>query len=428
MHIKHQLREINHSSLPSGGLLKDILYSQSNQVNKTKILTTRCQKIKEPKVKVHVPPFKGISPKPECTNIQPTSRRSCIQNTRQKRQKENFSWSTIFASLGGVNKKANRRSPQKTTNRTYHKEDQLYRHRVKMKRQMFSLPSPPQQEEKKVPEQKVQGTKPQTSEVRKREFKKILGSRKGSLVWRAGEIEKQLDFMLADNQLDIYKDAEVNMLKKELTDSRKMIRQLDVGVQTCAKFKNKESIEIHQELIIEAEEYVAAYNKIEPDSYIKEGKTRRRFRLKQDKQNEFVCPNCTFKGRTKEKVGKHVLDIHRNIFENILMRYGGYRGVSQTVTKNTSNKKFEKDITVEVDVHPIPVNKNVFYDAIDHPVPAEAPVKPPHPDKNDIEVIEVVQMNLEDTYKHDPRGAYELKKPNRWSRFKQVREINIHTL
>ena len=36
---------------------------------------------------------------------------------------------------------------------------------------MFSLPSPPQQEEKKVPEQKVQGTKPQTSEVRKREFK-----------------------------------------------------------------------------------------------------------------------------------------------------------------------------------------------------------------------------------------------------------------
>jgi hypothetical protein len=55
-------------------------------------------------------------------------------------------------------------------------------------------------------------------------------------------------------------------------------------------------------------------------------------------------------------------------------------------------------------------------------------VKPPHPDKNDIEVIEVVQMNLEDTFKHDPRGAYELKKPNRWSRFKQVREINIHTL
>ena len=132
---------------------------------------------------------------------------------------------------------------------------------------MFSLPSPPQQEEKKVPEQKVQGTKPQTSEVRKREFKKILGNGKGSLVWRAGEIEKQLNFMLADNQLDIYKDAEVNMLKKELTDSRKMIRQLVVGVQTCAKFKNRESIEIHQELIIEAEEYVGAYNKREPDSY-----------------------------------------------------------------------------------------------------------------------------------------------------------------
>lgn len=101
------------------------------------------------------------------------------------------------------------------------------------------------------------------------------------------------------------------------------------------------------------------------------------------------------------------------------MRYGGYRSVSQVVIKNMSNKKFEKDITVEVDVHPLPVQKDVFYDAIDHPVPAEAPVKQPNPDKNDIEVIEVVQMNLEDT---------ELKKPNRWSRFKQVREINIHTL
>ena len=293
---------------------------------------------------------------------------------------------------------------------------------------MFSLPSPPQQEEKKGRAKIVQSTEQRTSEVRKKEFKRILGSRKGSLVWREDVIEKRLNFMLADSQMKINKDAEVNMLKKELTDTRKMIRQLDVGVQTCAKFKNKESIEIHQELIIEAEEYVAAYNKIEPDSYIKEGKTRRRFRLKQDKQNEFGCPNCTFKARTKSKVEKHVLDIHRNIFENILMRYGGYRGVSQTVTKNTSNKKYEKDITVEVDVHPIPVNKNVFYDAIDHPVPAEAPVKPPHPDKNDIEVIEVVQMNLEDTFKHDPRGAYELKKPNRWSRFKQVREINIHTL
>ena len=72
---------------------------------------------------------------------------------------------------------------------------------------MFSLPSPPQQEEKKVPEQKVQGTKPQTSEVRKREFKKILGSRKGSLVWREDVIEKRLNFMLADSQMKINKDA-----------------------------------------------------------------------------------------------------------------------------------------------------------------------------------------------------------------------------
>ena len=414
MHIKYQLS--NHSSLRSEGLLKDIVYSQSNQVNNTKILTTRCQKIKEPKVKVHVPLVKPLV-KPECTNIQPTSSRSCVQKkTSQKRQKENFGWSTVFASLGGVNKKAYDRSSRKTTNRTYHKEDQLYRHRVKMKRQMFSHPSPPQQEEKKVP---VQGTTLQTSELRKREFKKILGSRKGSLVWKSGEIEKQLNFMLADNNLHINKDAEVKMLKKELNDSRKMIRQLDVGVQSCAKIKNKESIEIHQELIIEVEEYVAAYNKIEPDSYVKEGKTRRRFRHKQDKQNEFGCPNCCFKSRTKKKVEKHVLDIHRNIFENILMIYGGYRSVSQVVIKNMSNKKFEKDITVEVDVHPLPVQKDVFYDAIDHPVPAEAPVKQPNPDKNDIEVIEVVQMNLEDT---------ELKKPNRWSRFKQVREINIHTL
>ena len=67
-----------------------------------------------------------------------------------------------------------------------------------------------------------------------------------------------------------------------------------------------------------------------------------------------------------------------------------------------------------------------------HPVPAEAPVKQPQCDVNQIEVIEVVHMNQEHVCKDDPRGVNdyknEVKKPNCWSCLKQVRESNIHTL
>ena len=202
-----------------------------------------------------------------------------------------------------------------------------------------------------------------------------------------------------------------------MTDHFSHIRQLDEGA--CAKLKNKESIEIHQELIIEAEEYVAAYNRLEPDSYVKEGKTRRRFRLKQDKQEVYKCPNCTFKARSGNKVAKHTLDIHKNVFETFLMGYGASQAVRKELTKNKSKKRPENHITVDVDVHP-------FYDAVNHPVPSEAPVRQTQSDLNKIEVAQVTQ---EPYCKDDPGEVdafkNDMKKPNYWSRFIQV--SNIHT-
>ena len=99
------------------------------------------------------------------------------------------------------------------------------------------------------------------------------------------------------------------------------------------------------------------------------------------------------------------------------------------MTKNTSKKMPEKHITVDVDVHPLPVNEDVFYDAVNHPVPFEAPVRQTQCDLNKIEVIEVAQVTQEPYCKDDPGGVdafkNEMKKPNYWSRFIQV--SNIHT-
>ena len=420
MHIKHQIN--NRSSILIERPNKNCV-QHANQVEKNQILTIKCTIREKPKVKVFVPPVKVITEKPEqIIHEQPTSRRTYLTESKQNVKTE--SWSNFFTAFGGINKRAYVRNPQKKNNSTYFKEDQLYRHRVKMKRQMSSLPSPPRQDQKKVPEKNVQSKELRTSEVRKNEFQRILGNRKGSLVWREGLIEKKLKFMLKDSKDN---DAEVYNLRKELTDVKKMIRQLDEGA--CAKLKNKESIEIHQELIIEAEEYVAAYNRLEPDSYVKEGKTRRRFRLKQDKQEVYKCPNCTFKARSGNKVAKHTLDIHKNVFETFLMGYGASQAVSKELTKNKSKKRPENHITVDVDVHPLPVNEDVFYDAVNHPVPSEAPVRQTQCDLNKIEVVEVAQVTQESYCKDDPGGddafKNDVKKPNYWSRFIQV--SNIHT-
>ena len=142
MHIKHQIN--NRSSILIERLNKNCV-QHSNQVERNQILTNKCTIREKPKVKVFVPPVKVITQKTEqIIHEQPTSRRTYLTESKQNVKKE--SWSNVFTSFGSINKRAYVRNHQKKNNSTYFKEDQLYRHRVKMKRQMASLPSPPRQD------------------------------------------------------------------------------------------------------------------------------------------------------------------------------------------------------------------------------------------------------------------------------------------
>ena len=81
------------------------------------------------------------------------------------------------------------------------------------------------------------------------------------------------------------------------------------------------------------------------------------------------------------------------------------RSSSKMVPNNTSNSKPEKTISVEVEADRLPVKEDVYHDDVDHPVSAEEPVR-------ESQVVEMTQ---------------EVKKPNFWSRLKQVTVRNIHS-
>ena len=134
------------------------------------------------------------------------------------------------------------------------------------------------------------------------------------------------------------------------------------------KERQKEKIEEHQEAIIEAEEYVAAFNNMPVDEYINEGKTRRRKPLTDPCLPIVDCPYCKFKARSTYKVAKHVMAIHLNEFE---ARTEVLPSKLKKPIKVSGDKRMtlSSEIIAEVHVEPTATDDSdneEFYDVTDH--------------------------------------------------------------